>query len=212
MSRSWPERKRKVLQDRLEALIEEYEAVSDQWSGTLDEGYRVRLKRRLKNLDKEIEALGKQLARIPLAQALPSDIDRQVDLDTLPDDENTPTAIDVLRAATKLVVGDLAQALTGSPWKALRQDLLTRASRFPRDTYLDTVLMRAKAPDVVRLVSEVRTLLAAHRLEPETNRLNGTRQRAAELANYLIAAYRLRPGDAPALDLLVVLGRRAEEQ
>jgi hypothetical protein len=196
----------------LEALIEEYEAVSDQWSGTLDEGYRARLQRRLKSLDKEIEALGKQLARIPLAQTLPSGGDRQVDLDTLPDDQNAPKAIDVLRAATKLVVGDVAQALTGSPWKALRQDLLTRASKFPRDTYLDTALMQARAPDVVRLVGEVRTLLAAHRLEPETNRLDGTVRRAAELADYLIAAYRLRPGDAPALDLLVALGKRVEKQ
>ena len=130
----------------------------------------------------------------------------------MPDDGNFPKPIDVLREATKLVVGDLAQALTKSPWKKLGQDLLTRASKFPRDTYLDMVFLQARASDVARLVSEVRTLLAAHRLEPETNRLDGIVPMAAELADYMTAAYRLRPGDAPALDLLVALGRRVEEQ
>src|SRR5512136_2513950 len=49
--------------------------------------------------------------------------------------------IAVLRAATKLITGPVAKAISGEPWGALRQQLLTQASRLPRANYLDVALL-----------------------------------------------------------------------
>ncbi|MDY7078872.1 MAG: hypothetical protein SXV54_18315 [Chloroflexota bacterium] len=110
--------------------------------------------------------------------------------------------INVLREATKLVVGPVAQALTGEPWKQLRQCLLTQASRLPHAAHLDTVLMEESADDLIRLTHEVRIMLEAHHIEPNLGQLEALGRRAGILADHLIHTYRLEAGDAPELEAL----------
>jgi hypothetical protein len=110
--------------------------------------------------------------------------------------------IAVLRRATKLIVGPVAQALTGEPWKGLRQRLLTQASKLPCAAYLDTTLMEEAMDDLIRLSREVRILLEAHRIEPNPGQLEALGRRAGRLADYLIRIYRLEAGDAPDLEAL----------
>lgn len=110
--------------------------------------------------------------------------------------------LEVVRRATKLIVDPVARAVTGEPWKELRQELLTRASKFPLDAYLDTALMEAAADELIGLIHDVRILLAAHRIEPNPGQLAALQRRAAILAGYLIRIYRLQPGEAPELEAL----------
>jgi valyl-tRNA synthetase len=111
--------------------------------------------------------------------------------------------IDVLRQATKLMVGPVAQTLTGEPWKPLRQRLLTQASKLPHATYLDTALMEEAVDDLIQLTREIRVLLEAHRIEPNQGQLEALEHRAGRMADYLIRIYRLEAGDAPELEVLM---------
>ncbi len=111
--------------------------------------------------------------------------------------------IDVLRRATKLMVGPVAQTLTGEPWKPLRQRLLTQASKLPHAAYMDTALMEETACDLIQFTREIRVLLEAHRIEPNQGELEALQHRAGRMAEYLIRIYRLEVGDAPELEALV---------
>ena len=113
-----------------------------------------------------------------------------------------PRPVEVLRRATKLAAGPLAETLTGAPWRALRQRLLTQASRLPRQDYLDNGLLEATTGDMVLLTRELQVLLAAYRIEPNPAQLEGLRRRARQLAEILLHIYRLKPGDAPELENL----------
>lgn len=110
--------------------------------------------------------------------------------------------INVLREATKLIVGPVARALTGEPWKGLRQRLLTQASRLPHVAYLDTALMEEAVDDLIRLIHEARVLLEAYRIEPNPGQVEALERRSASLADYLIRIYRLEPADVPELEAL----------
>jgi hypothetical protein len=110
--------------------------------------------------------------------------------------------IEVLRRATKLIVGPVAETLTGEPWKPLRQCLLTQASRLPHATYVDVDLMQESADDLIRLTRDIRILLEAHRIEPNVGQLEALERRAKRLAEYLLRIYRLEAGDAPELEIL----------
>jgi hypothetical protein len=115
-------------------------------------------------------------------------------------DELQPIA--VLRRATKLLVGPVAEALTGAPWKRARQRLLTQASRLPRASHLDTALMQASVNDLLRLDREIRVLLEAHHIEPNSGQLEALERRAGRLADTLLRIYRLEPGELPELERL----------
>jgi hypothetical protein len=112
--------------------------------------------------------------------------------------------INVLRRATKLMVGSVAQTLTGEPWKLLRQRLLTQASKLPHATYLDTALMEEAVGDLIQLTREIRILLEAYRIEPNPGQMEALQRRAGRLADYLIRIYRLEPGDAPELEASII--------
>ncbi len=111
--------------------------------------------------------------------------------------------IEVLRTATKLLTGPVAEAISGEPWKSLNQRLLTQASRLPRSTYLDATRLESAADDLIRLIDETHILLEAHRIEPNVGQLTGLRRHAALLAAELIHIYRLPPGSAPELEGLI---------
>lgn len=115
-------------------------------------------------------------------------------------DELSP--IDVLREVTKLIVGPVAQALSGEPWKRLRQRLLTLASKLPLTAHLSTAPMEEEVDDMIRLIGEVRVLLEAYRIEPNPGQLEALERRAGIMADYLIRVYRLGVGDAPELEAL----------
>jgi hypothetical protein len=110
--------------------------------------------------------------------------------------------LNVLREATKLIVGPVARALTGEPWKGLRQRLLTQASRLPHAAHLDAALMEEVVDDLIRLTREVRVLLEAYRIEPNPGQVEALERRAGSLADHLIGIYRLEPGDAGELKAL----------
>jgi hypothetical protein len=110
--------------------------------------------------------------------------------------------INVLREATKLIVGPVAVALTGEPWKHLRQRFLTQASKLPQAAYLDTALMDEAVDDLISLTREVRVLLEAHRIEPGVNQLGPLQRRAERMTSYLVRIYRVERGDAPELESL----------
>lgn len=111
--------------------------------------------------------------------------------------------IDVLRRATKLMVGPVAQTLTGEPWRPLRQRLLTQASKLPHAAYLDATLMDEAVNDLIQLNREIRILLEAHRIEPNHGQLEAVQRRAGRLADYLNRIYRLEAGEAPELEALI---------
>ena len=90
----------------------------------------------------------------------------------------------------------------GETWKSLQGRLLTQASKIPSATYLDMVLLEQATTDMTRLNREARILLGAHRIAPDTERLEPLRQRAGALAHYLMGIYRLKHGDAPELEAL----------
>lgn len=175
----------KNLEKRLAALLEDYEAASEQMTYELDQVNRRRLQRRIKILEDEIDeverAVNRMKRRVTAREIAP---------------------IEALRQATKWVVGPVAKTLTGRAWKSLRQRLLTQASKLPHYSYLDTALMAEAATDLSRLTREGRILLEAHRYAPNPDQLAEVRQRAKILAGYLIRIYRLETGEAPELEAL----------
>jgi hypothetical protein len=114
--------------------------------------------------------------------------------------------INVLREAAKLIVGPVAQTLTGEPWKPLRQRLLTQASKLPRAAHLDVALLEEVTNDLIRLAREVRILLEAYRIDPNPGQLEALERRAGRMADYLIRIYRLEAGDAPDLERVRAAG------
>jgi hypothetical protein len=116
--------------------------------------------------------------------------------------------INVLREATKLMVDPVARALTGEPWKGLRQRLLTQASKLPYSKHLDVELMEEAAEELSQLIGEMRILLEAYRIEPNPGQLEGLERRAGRVAEFLTRIYRLEAGEAPELEGMGDGGRR----
>jgi hypothetical protein len=110
--------------------------------------------------------------------------------------------IAVLRAATKLISGPVAAAISGEQWDALRQQLLTQASRLPRANYLDVALLNDRTDEMIQLSDEIQVLLMAYRIEPNPGQIEALRQHSGELAADLVRIYRLPPGAAPQLEAL----------
>ncbi len=111
--------------------------------------------------------------------------------------------IEVLRRATKLITGPVAEALTGERWDALRGQLLTQASKLPLAHYLDMAVLNEKTDDLIRLNDELQVLLMAYRIEPNLGQIEALRHHADRLAADLIRIYRLPPGAAPQLEMLI---------
>ena len=110
--------------------------------------------------------------------------------------------IAVLRFATKLITGPVAEAITGERWDALRGQLLTRASKLPRANYLDVAMLNEKTDDLIRLNDEIQVLLMAYRIEPNPGQIEALRHHSDQLAADLIRIYRLPSGAAPQLEAL----------
>jgi hypothetical protein len=114
--------------------------------------------------------------------------------------EQKPMAI--LRFATKLITGPVAELISGEQWTELRQALLTQASKLPRDAYLEMNLLEERADVMKRLCDEIQVLFMAYRIEPHSGQIEALRQHCDELAADLIRIYRLPPGAAPQLEAL----------
>jgi vacuolar-type H+-ATPase subunit I/STV1 len=110
--------------------------------------------------------------------------------------------IAVLRFATKLITGPVAEVISGEQWDALRRQLLTQASKLPRANYLDVAALNERTDDLIRLCDEIQVLLMAYRIEPNPGQIEALRQHSDELAADLIRIYRLAPGIAPQLEAL----------
>lgn len=110
--------------------------------------------------------------------------------------------IAVLRFATKLITGPVAELITSEQWDALRQQLHTQASKLPRPAYLDVIVLEEKTDEMIRLSDEVQVLLMAYRIEPNPGQIEALRQHSAELAADLLRIYRLPSGSAPQLEAL----------
>lgn len=110
--------------------------------------------------------------------------------------------IAVLRFATKLITGPVAEVISGVQWDGLRQQLLTQASRLPRESALDVAVLNERIDELVRLSDEIQVLLMAYRIEPNSGQIEALRQHSAELAADLMRLYRLPPGAAPQLEAL----------
>ena len=118
--------------------------------------------------------------------------------------------IEVLRTATKLISGPVAETIAGEAWMSLEQRLITQASRLPRPSFLDTTLLDSSIDDLIRLIDELRILLAAHRIEPTVGQLMAVRHHAAMLADYLVRIYRLPPGSASELETLAASAKGSD--
>ncbi len=110
--------------------------------------------------------------------------------------------IAVLRFATKLITGPVAEVIAGEPWSALQQYLITQASKLPRANYLDVSALNERTDAMIRLSDEIRVLLMAYRIEPNSGQIDALRKHSAELAADLLRIYRLPPGAAPQLEAL----------
>ncbi len=110
--------------------------------------------------------------------------------------------IAVLRFATKLITGPVAEVISGGQWDALRQQLLTQASRLPRESALDVAVLNDRLDEMIRLSDEIQVLLMAYRIEPNPGQIQALRQHSDELAADLLRIYRLPPGAAPELEVL----------
>jgi len=110
--------------------------------------------------------------------------------------------IAVLRFATKLITGPVAEVISGEQWDALRQQLLTQASLLPRESALDVAVMNEKLDEMIRLCDEIQVLLMAYRIEPNSGQIETLRRHSDELAADLLRIYRLPPGAAPQLEAL----------
>lgn len=62
MSNTLPDYKRRTLEHRKTSLIEEYEAINQQLESALAAGQRLRLKRQLDDLERQIQEIEVQLA------------------------------------------------------------------------------------------------------------------------------------------------------
>jgi hypothetical protein len=113
------------------------------------------------------------------------------------------TPLILLRQATKLLTERVARVIDGQPWKGLKSDLLTQASKLPVSQHLDAGALRASSTDLAKLIQELRVLLQAHRIRPNPGQLEALEQHAAQLAGYLVRIYRLAPGEAPELEALI---------
>jgi hypothetical protein len=110
--------------------------------------------------------------------------------------------ISVLRFATKLITGPVAELITGEQWRMLEQDLLTRASQLPHANYLDLAVLEEKGEAIFQRSDEIQVLLMAYRIEPHPGLIEALRQHSDELAADLLVIYRLAPGAAPQLEAL----------
>jgi hypothetical protein len=110
--------------------------------------------------------------------------------------------IAVLRFATKLITGPVAEEITGEPWGDVRQRLLAQASRLPRESALDIAVLNDRIDEMIRLCDEIQVLLMAYRIEPHPGQIEALRQHSDELAADLLRIYRLPPGAAPQLEAL----------
>jgi hypothetical protein len=110
--------------------------------------------------------------------------------------------ITVLRFATKLITGPVAEEITGTQWIDLRQQLLAQASRLPRESALDVAVLNDRVDAMIRLCDEIQVLLMAYRIEPNPGQIEALRQHSDELAADLMRIYRLLPGAAPQLEAL----------
>ena len=110
--------------------------------------------------------------------------------------------IAVLRFATKLITGPVAEVIAGEQWSDLRQQLLTQASRLPRESALDVTVLNDRIDKMIRLCDEIQVLLMAYRIEPNPGQIEALRQHSDELAADLLRIYRLPPGAAPQLEAL----------
>jgi hypothetical protein len=105
--------------------------------------------------------------------------------------------IAVLRLATKLITGPVAEAITGERWDALRRQLLTQASKLPRANYLDMAVLNEKTDDMIRLTNEIQVLLMAYHIEPNSGQIEALRHHSDQLVADLVRIYRLPPGAVP---------------
>jgi hypothetical protein len=110
--------------------------------------------------------------------------------------------IAVLRFATKLISGPVAEVITGEQWAALRQQLLTQASKLPREAALDVAVLSDRLDAMIRLCDEIQVLLMAYHIEPNPGQIEALRQHSAELAADLMRIYRLSSEAAPQLKAL----------
>ena len=110
--------------------------------------------------------------------------------------------IELMRRATKLLAERVAWEVDGMPWKTLKRQLLTQASRLPMERYLDAAALERAADDLARLNEEVALLVEACRVRQHPGQLEALQQHAALIARHLLAVYRLSPGEAPELDRL----------
>jgi hypothetical protein len=110
--------------------------------------------------------------------------------------------IEVLRRATKLITGPVAEAIAGERWDALRGRLLTQASKLPRASYLDVAVLDERTEELIRLNDELQVLLMAYRIEPNLGQIKTLRRHSNQLAADLIRIYRLPPGAAPQFEVL----------
>jgi len=110
--------------------------------------------------------------------------------------------IAVLRSATKVITGPVAEVIAGEPWSALQRQLITQASKLPRANYLDVTMLNERTGDMIRLSGEIQVLLMAYRIEPNPGQIEALRKHSAELAADLLRIYRLPPGAAPQLEAL----------
>ena len=110
--------------------------------------------------------------------------------------------IAILRAATKLITGPVAEVIAGERWDALHQQLLTQASKLPRANYLDVAALNERTDDMLKLSDEIQVLLMAYRIEPNPGQLEALQRHSTELAADLIRIYRVPPGAAPQLEAL----------
>jgi len=110
--------------------------------------------------------------------------------------------IAVLRFATKLITGPVAEVISGDQWDDLRQQLLTQASKLPRESALDVAVLSDRIDAMIRLSDEIQVLLMAYRIEPNPGQIEALRQHSDELAADLLRIYRLPPGAAPQLEAL----------
>ena len=114
--------------------------------------------------------------------------------------ERKPIA--VLRFATKLLTGPVAELIAGERWGALQQQLLAQASRLPRASYLDVAALDETTQDLSRLNDELQVLLMAYHIEPISGQIEALWRHSRDLAAALQRIYRLAPEAAPQLEAL----------
>ena len=120
--------------------------------------------------------------------------------------------IELLRQATKLLTEPVARAVDGMPWKGLKQQLLTQASKIPMHRHLNVAALESAADDLARLNQEVTLLLEAYRIGRNPGQLEAVERRAALIAQHVLDIYRLSPSKAPEMDWLVSTVSKTNDQ